>query len=87
MVLSHSSHIGRSRASHTWLICLIVWVVWCLYFYNWLGLGLTDNTAPNDGPPLALYPSVEDLMYKYASDKSRDDHGYTKLYNMIFSRI
>jgi hypothetical protein len=58
-----------------------------LYFYNWLGLGLTDNTAPNDGPPLALYPSVEDLMYKYMSDKSRDDHGYTKLYNMIFSRI
>ncbi|KAL7528313.1 hypothetical protein ACHAXR_002376 [Thalassiosira sp. AJA248-18] len=31
--------------------------------------------------------TVEDLMYKYKSDKSRDDHGYTKLYNMILSPI
>lgn len=29
--------------------------------------------------------TVEDLMYKYKSDKSRDDHGYTKLYDMLFS--
>ncbi|KAL3779627.1 hypothetical protein HJC23_007692 [Cyclotella cryptica] len=31
--------------------------------------------------------SIEDLMYKYRSDKSRDDHGYTKLYHMIFSSV
>ncbi|KAL7524246.1 hypothetical protein ACHAWF_000877, partial [Thalassiosira exigua] len=31
--------------------------------------------------------TVEDLMYTYKSDKSRDDHGYTKLYDMIFSPI
>jgi len=31
--------------------------------------------------------AVEDLMYLYKSDKSRDDHGYTKLYDMIFSPI
>eukprot|EP00569_Conticribra_weissflogii_P005519 CAMPEP_0171342856 /NCGR_PEP_ID=MMETSP0878-20121228/15554_1 /TAXON_ID=67004 /ORGANISM="Thalassiosira weissflogii, Strain CCMP1336" /LENGTH=266 /DNA_ID=CAMNT_0011845643 /DNA_START=40 /DNA_END=837 /DNA_ORIENTATION=+ len=30
---------------------------------------------------------VEDLMFKYKSDKSRDDHGYSKLYHMIFSPI
>lgn len=30
---------------------------------------------------------IEDLMYKYKSDKSREDHGYTKLYHMIFSPI
>lgn len=29
--------------------------------------------------------TVEDLMYKYKSDKSRDDHGYTKLYHMLFA--
>ena len=31
--------------------------------------------------------TVEELMYKYKSDKSRDDHGYTKLYHMIFGPI
>ena len=31
--------------------------------------------------------TLEDLMYKYGSDKSRDDHGYTKLYQMLFSPI
>ena len=31
--------------------------------------------------------TVESLMYKYKSDKSRDDHGYTKLYNMLFSTM
>ena len=30
---------------------------------------------------------VEELMYKYKSDKSRDDHSYVKLYNMIFANI
>lgn len=30
---------------------------------------------------------VEQLMYKYMSDKSRDDHSYVKLYNMIFANI
>jgi len=30
---------------------------------------------------------VEELMYKYKSDKSRDDHSYVKLYNMIFASI
>lgn len=31
--------------------------------------------------------TVEELMYKYKSDKSRDDHGYTKLYHMILAPI
>eukprot|EP00956_Cyclotella_meneghiniana_P009887 scaffold13670_cov55-Cyclotella_meneghiniana.AAC.2 len=31
--------------------------------------------------------TVEELMYKNKSDKSRDDHGYTKLYHMIFAPI
>ena len=31
--------------------------------------------------------TLKDLMYKYGSDKSRDDHGYTKLYQMLFSPI
>lgn len=26
-------------------------------------------------------------MYKYKSDKSRDDHGYSKLYNMLFRTL
>jgi hypothetical protein len=30
---------------------------------------------------------VEELMYTYKSDKSRDDHSYVKLYNMIFANI
>ncbi|KAL7432655.1 hypothetical protein ACHAXM_003215 [Skeletonema potamos] len=30
---------------------------------------------------------IEELMYKYKSDKSRDDHSYVKLYNMIFANI
>ena len=30
---------------------------------------------------------VEELMYKYKSDKSRDDHSYVKLYNMLFANI
>jgi len=30
---------------------------------------------------------IEELMYKYGSDKSRDDHSYTKFYNMIFASI
>jgi hypothetical protein len=30
---------------------------------------------------------VEELMYKYKSDKSRDDHSYVKFYNMIFANI
>lgn len=39
----------------------------------------------SSSPPGSMH--VEDLMYKYKSDKSRDDHGYTKLYNLIFSPI
>jgi len=31
--------------------------------------------------------TVEDLMYYYKSDKSRDDHSYVKFYDMIFSPI
>lgn len=31
--------------------------------------------------------TVENLMYYYGSDKSRDDHGYTKIYNMLFSHL
>ena len=36
-----------------------------------------DQTTPHN--------YVEELMYKYKSDKSRDDHSYVKLYNMIFA--
>jgi len=31
--------------------------------------------------------TVEELMYKFKSDKSRDDHGYSKFYQMLFSHI
>ena len=31
--------------------------------------------------------SLEDLMYHYGSDKSKDDHAYTNLYKMIFTPI
>ena len=36
-----------------------------------------DQTTPHN--------YVEELMYLYKSDKSRDDHSYVKLYNMIFA--
>ena len=49
----------------------------------------TTEKKPRHSPPLEndTIVSVEDLMYKYKSDKSRDDHGYTKLYHMLFSPI
>ena len=40
---------------------------------------ITHQTNPNN--------YVEELMYTYKSDKSRDDHSYVKLYNMIFANI
>ena len=32
-------------------------------------------------------PSLEDLMYKYGTDKSKDDHKYSDLYAMLFDPI
>lgn len=34
-------------------------------------------------PPISL----EELMYKYGSDKSKDDHGYTNIYQLLFNPI
>jgi len=31
--------------------------------------------------------SLEDLMYKYGSDKSKDDHAYTNIYQLLFNPI
>jgi len=31
--------------------------------------------------------SLEELMYKYGSDKSKDDHGYTNIYELLFNPI
>lgn len=45
---------------------------------------VADSTSLHDSA-VDTSISVEDLMYKYHSDKSRDDHGYTKLYNMLFA--
>jgi len=38
-------------------------------------------------PPGKQVPSLEQLMYKYGSDKSKDDHAYTNLYQMLFDPI
>jgi SAM-dependent methyltransferase len=35
----------------------------------------------------APLPSLEELGYKYGSDKSRDDHGYVKVYADLFEPI
>lgn len=43
----------------------------------------TENVARN----LQSHNYVEELMYKYKSDKSRDDHSYVKFYNMIFANV
>ncbi|KAL7501919.1 hypothetical protein ACHAWX_000400 [Stephanocyclus meneghinianus] len=50
-------------------------------------LGVNDKVKNVSIPESRPLQSVEGLMYKYGSDKSRDDHGYTKLYHMIFSSV
>lgn len=43
------------------------------------------NTAA--ASPSRQHHYLEELMYKYGSDKSKDDHGYTDFYQMIFDPI
>ena len=42
-----------------------------------------QNTKYRGNDPLSL----EDLMYKYGTDKSKDDHKYSDLYAMLFDPI
>lgn len=56
---------------------------------------LDGRKGADEKKEIITYPSqqtnpnnyVEELMYTYKSDKSRDDHSYVKLYNMIFANI
>ena len=41
----------------------------------------------SDQHNLSMEPSLEALMYKYGTDKSKDDHKYSDLYAMLFDPI
>ncbi|KAL7494757.1 hypothetical protein ACHAWT_004605 [Skeletonema menzelii] len=51
------------------------------------GASTTSTNKLEIPPPKESHNYIEELMYKYKSDKSRDDHSYVKLYNMIFANI
>jgi predicted O-methyltransferase YrrM len=44
----------------------------------------SPTTPPHEPQPQHV---LEQVMYKYGSDKSHDDHGYTDFYQMIFDPI
>jgi hypothetical protein len=49
--------------------------------------GHSYAASTTGAPPGKELPSLEKLMYKYGSDKSKDDHGYTNLYQILFDPI
>mmetsp|Transcript_1799 Transcript_1799/g.3865 ORF Transcript_1799/g.3865 Transcript_1799/m.3865 type:complete len:175 (+) Transcript_1799:22-546(+) len=83
----------RKGCHFIFLACAAVTVAATLYFQ--INSSTHISMIKNMPCPSALKPlimandnvTVEDLMYKYKSDKSRDDHGYSKLYNMLFSTL
>ncbi|EJK63873.1 hypothetical protein THAOC_15447 [Thalassiosira oceanica] len=95
--LSPRSACGRWNAISLWTVAVLI----CFGLGSLL-FGSFDYVSVNvDGGRTSLEQRVytkehketdstnyvEELMYKYKSDKSRDDHSYVKLYNMLFANI
>jgi SAM-dependent methyltransferase len=58
--------------------------------YEVLNIALSDtpkDTATNKVRASSSLATLESLLYKYGSDKSKDDHAYSNLYQMLFDPI